>query len=549
MGKWFDRSPSPAEGSINWNNSIHESPSKSAFKESASSGDSVQELGAAELNQFGYKQEFKREFGFFSAFSFAVSISGLMATIGTTFTYPLSAGGAACIVWSWFMGGIGCLCIALSVAEMVSAYPTSGGLYYSCSKVFPQRWAPVVCWVDGWINLLGQVAGVASSDYGAAQMLLSAVSMGSDFTYQPTAEHTVGVMAAVLVFHGFLSSFPTKYIERMTSSYLVFHFGVLIAGAVALLVKSERNDASYVFGHVESSNGWSPIGFSFFFGCLSVSWTMTDYSATAGLAEEMKDPARVAPTAISLAMVFTYVVGFLYNIVLAFCMGDPEVILEQEQPVAYMYYTALGKGGGIFFTVAMFIIMNFVGATALQATSRTMWSQARDGMIPFVGRRWLYRVNKYTLTPLYSVWVSTALCIAINLIALGSSTTITAIFNVCAIALDWSYVIPIFARRWFTDRFTPGPWNMGRFSFIVNWWAILWTFFISVIFFMPETLPVTPQSMNYAVVFFVGIIALAVFFWNIGGYKLYRGPEATAPDPEVAAQIDLLGQVKDEKRE
>lgn len=505
---------------------------------------------AEKLNELGYKEEFHREFGLYSAFSFAVSISGLFATIGTTFYYPLNSGGAAGTVWTWFMGGAGCLCIAFSVAEIVSSYPTSGGLYYSCSRVFPERWAPVMCWVDGWVNLLGQVAGVASSDFGAAQMLLAAVSMGSDFSYVPTNYHAVGVMAAVLVFHGFVNSFPTKYLEKLTSTYVIFHFGCLISGAIALLAKTfPKHEASYVFGNVESYSGWSPLGFSFMFGCLSVSWTMTDYDATAHICEEMKRPGVVAPWAISLAMMFTYGVGFLYNIVLAFCMGDPVDIMNQTQPVAMIYYNSLGKGGGIFFTVAMFIVMNMVGISALQACSRTMWSQARDGMIPYVGKKYLYRVSKLTHTPLYSVWVSTALCIAINLIALGSMTAINAIFNVCAIALDWSYVIPIVGKMCFPKLYKRGPWHLGRFSFWVNLWAILWTLFISIIFFMPTQLPVTPDNMNYAVVFFVAIVGFSVFFWNVGGYKVYKGPEATAPNPEIASEIDLQGNVKDEKRD
>jgi hypothetical protein len=79
--------------------------------------------------QFGYKPVFKREFGYLSTFSFAVSISGLFATIMTTFSYPLYAGGSAAAVWCWLISGAGCMCIACSVAELVSAYPTSGGLY------------------------------------------------------------------------------------------------------------------------------------------------------------------------------------------------------------------------------------------------------------------------------------------------------------------------------------------------------------------------------------------------------------------------------------
>ncbi len=63
--------------------------------------------------EFGYKPVFKREFGFFAAFSFAVSISGTFSTIATTLIYPLEAGGSASAVWCWLISGAGCMCIAV----------------------------------------------------------------------------------------------------------------------------------------------------------------------------------------------------------------------------------------------------------------------------------------------------------------------------------------------------------------------------------------------------------------------------------------------------
>jgi len=77
----------------------------------------------AELARLGYKQEFKREFTWMSTFSFAFSISGLLATVTTTLGYPLYAGGPPGVVWCWLIGGLGCMCIACSVGELVSAYP------------------------------------------------------------------------------------------------------------------------------------------------------------------------------------------------------------------------------------------------------------------------------------------------------------------------------------------------------------------------------------------------------------------------------------------
>jgi len=96
--------------------------------------DEMTDADRALAAEFGYKPVFKREFGYLSTFSFAVSISGLFSTVATTFSYPLYAGGSASAVWCWLISGSGCMCIACSVAELVSAYPTCGGLYVLLSQ-------------------------------------------------------------------------------------------------------------------------------------------------------------------------------------------------------------------------------------------------------------------------------------------------------------------------------------------------------------------------------------------------------------------------------
>jgi amino acid transporter len=109
-------------------------------------------------------------------------------------------------------------------------------------------------------------------------MLLAAVSIGSDFDYEITTNKTIGVMAALTVLTGLVNSLSTYWMEKMTKTYVIFHVLVLVSCSIALLAKTEnKHDATYVFTNVESSSGWTPVGFSFLFGFLSVSWTMTDY--------------------------------------------------------------------------------------------------------------------------------------------------------------------------------------------------------------------------------------------------------------------------------
>jgi len=495
--------------------------------------DADRELAA----KFGYKPVFKREFGWLSAFSFAVSISGVFSTVTTTFIYPLEAGGSASAVWCWLIAGVGCMCIACSVAELVSAFPTSGGLYYTVSYLAPPAWVPSVSWVTGWLNLLGQVAGVASSEYGGAQILLAAVSMGSGynddlqtFNYTPTVNQTVGVMAASTILSGLVNSLSTKALEKMTKGYVIFHVAVLISCCIALLVKTDgKNSSEYVWTNVEGAAGWEPWGFSFLFGFLSVQWTMTDYDATAHIAEEMDEPEVKAPWAITLAMTFTYIAGWLFTIVLCYCMGNPTAddgILSSpmQQPVVQIFYNSLGPAGGITFAVCAFVIIKFLCFAALQALARTVFAFSRDKLLP-LSRVWL-KVNKWSGTPLYAVWVSTVCCVLINLIGLGSYAAISGVFNVTAIALDWSYCIPIFCKLVYGRFDKPGPFYMGKIGYFVNAWACIWTFWATIIFILPTIMPVTPDNMNYAIVFLAFILLMAAIFWYIpgGGKQYYTGP-------------------------
>jgi hypothetical protein len=113
-------------------------------------------------------------------------------------------------------------------------------------------------------------------------MLLSAISIGSSFTYSPTQGHVIGVMAALTIVHALTNSLSTAWLNRLASLYAVFHISILLAASISLLVlQRDKHTAIYVFTNVAPESGWSPPGFSFLFGCLSAAWIMTNCDATA----------------------------------------------------------------------------------------------------------------------------------------------------------------------------------------------------------------------------------------------------------------------------
>ena len=126
----------------------------------------IVDLGEDErrLAELGYKQELHRSWSGFSNFAISFSIISILAGCFTTFgaggtpvARPPSPGAGRSSPSSILM-------IGLCLAELVSAYPTSGGIYWWASKLG----GPKAGYYTGWLNLIGLLAIVASVAYGCA---------------------------------------------------------------------------------------------------------------------------------------------------------------------------------------------------------------------------------------------------------------------------------------------------------------------------------------------------------------------------------------------
>jgi amino acid transporter len=141
------------------------------------------------------------------------------------------------------------------------------------------------------------------------------------------------------------------------------------------------------------------------------------------------------------------------------------------------------------------------------------------------------RVSQYTTTPVNAVWLVVAFCTCLNLIALGSSQTIASIFNITAPALDLSYITVVLCRRIYEHRvpFIEGPFTLGKWGPFINYTAICWVVFISVVLFFPPLKPVTAANMNYAICVAAVIAIVSMSWWFISArqYAIPSHPPST----------------------
>ncbi|KAF8508070.1 amino acid/polyamine transporter I [Gautieria morchelliformis] len=504
----------------------------------------------AQLAAQGYVSSFKREFSNLATISFAFAIMGVCSSIATTFNTPLLLGGPSSVVWCWIIGACMCFTLGASIAEIVSAFPTNGGLYTASAQLVPRKHRAIVGWVVGWLNIL--VAGLSSTEFGLSNMIWAAVVIARP-GYVVTPGKVVALFAALLVVHGLLNSLATRHLAWMTKGFVFINVGATILIIIVVLACTKREDmhpAKYVFGSdglVNQTGGWNN-GLAFLFGLLSVQWTMTDYDATAHICEEVHRAAYAAPAAIFIAVIGTGLIGWLLNIVLILCSG-PLANLPGPSGSAFLQIMSdrIGTTGALILWTPVCFTAFAVVQTALQANSRTVFAFSRDHGFP--DRGLFGRINKTTLTPLYAVWVVVLVSFLPGLLDLASPVAANAIFSLTAMALDSSYVIPIVLRRVYRNHpevnFKPGPFYMG--DGLLGWAANIictsWVCFVCVIFSFPNIVPVTALNMNYASVITLGVVFLSLVWYFLGGRKHYKGPVSNLP----ASHNDLENHGTDSK--
>src|SRR5258708_27049521 len=106
--------------------------------------------------------------GGFSNFAISFSIISILAGAVTLYGYGLEMGGPLEMTLGWPVATFFTLAVAASMAELCSAYPTSGAMYHWAADLGGPAWG----WLVAWFNIIGLIAALAGIDYSCAQFVL-----------------------------------------------------------------------------------------------------------------------------------------------------------------------------------------------------------------------------------------------------------------------------------------------------------------------------------------------------------------------------------------
>lgn len=473
----------------------------------------------AKLRDLGYHPVLIRRMGPFGNFAISFSVISVLSGCMTLYGFGLGTGGPAVMLWGWVVVGLMVMFVGAGLAEVTSAYPTSGALYYMADQLGGRRWG----WYTGWLNLLGLLGTLAGIDYGAA--MFTGALLNLQWGLEPTPGVVMVIFLCILLLHATLNLFGVRLVSVLNSVSVWWHFAgvAVIVGALAF-IPSEHRSASFVFGEFVNDTGWSSSLYVVMIGLLLAQYTFTGYDASAHLSEETTNAEVSAARGIVRAVGWSWAAGFVLLTGVTFAIQDYAGTQNSATgvPPAQIFLDALGLTGAKLLLLVVIVAQLFCGNAEVAAASRMVFAFSRDGALPF-SALWR-RVSPRTGTPTRAVLLTVAVAALLASPALFSKAAYGAVTAIAVIGITPAYAIPIFLRLRYKERFRPGKWHLGRWSVPIGWTAVVWVAFVTVLFCLPQSNPVDVESFNYAPVALVCVLGLASFWWAVAGRGSYTTP-------------------------
>jgi len=488
----------------------------------------------ARLRELGYEPVLTRRMGPFGNFAVSFSVISVLSGCMTLYGFGMNTGGPSVMLWGWVVVGAMVMFVGAGLAEVTSAYPTSGALYYQAEQLGGKKWG----WYTGWFNLLGLLGAIAGIDYGAA--LFTGAFLNLQWGFEPTPGKIMVIFLCILALHLTLNWFGVRLVSILNSISVWWHVGgvLVIVGALAI-VPSHHQPASFVFGEFVNNTGWSSPVYVALLGLLLAQYTFSGYDASAHLSEETTDAQMSASRGIIHAIGWSWLAGFVLLAGLTFAIQDyaDTVGSATGVPPAQIFLDALGLTGAKLLLLVVIVAQLFCGNAETAAASRMVFAFSRDGALP--GSALWRQVDSRTGTPHWAVVLAVVCAALLALPSLHSPAAYAAITSINVIGITPAYAIPIFLRVKNRHRFRPGPWNLGSWGVIVGVVAVTWVVSVTVLFCLPQTAPVSVDTFNYAPIALLVVLVLAWAWWRKQG-NAYEVPAHSSDRSAAAYESDIV---------
>lgn len=492
------------------------------------------------LARLGYVQELQRSWSGFSNFAISFSIISILAGCFTSFGLGWNNGGPAAIA-GWPIVSAFILITGLCLSELVSAYPTSGGIYWWAAKLG----GPKAGFYTGWLNLIGLVAILASVSYGCATFLdLTLGTFSESWLAGYSLTRTFVIFVIILAVSATINILSSHLLAVINNVSVWWH----VAGAVAVvailwLIPEQHASVSDVFAQTINNSGIfdgeKGIGWLLFvlpISAILTQYTITGYDASAHLSEETRSAADGAAKGIWRSIFYSAIGGWILLLTFLFAVQDADEVSAGGGAVVTIFNQAMDSTW-----VAIVLLISTAGqffcTTACQTSaSRMLFAFSRDRAVP--GHQLWSKVSAKRV-PANAVVVTAVVAAVITLPALvevdvnGAPVPVAffAVVSIGVVGLYLCFAVPIYYRWKLGDRFEVGRWNLRGHHRWMAPVAIAEIVLTSMIAMFPTSLGGMPwdpsfawKFVNYTPLLVGGVLILLFIYWHVSVKKWFTGP-------------------------
>jgi amino acid transporter len=508
-----------------------------------------------QLAKLGYSQDLNRSWSGFSNFAISFSIISILAGCFTSFALGWNNGGPAAIAWGWPILTVFILIIGMCMSELVSAYPTSGGIYWWASKLG----GPAAGFYTGWLNLIGLVAIVASVAYGCATFLDATIGYFSSSWLDNYSLTRVFIeFVIILALAATVNIFSSHLLAVLNNISVWWHVAgsVVIVAILWFFLKDGAGHASVgdVFGGTVNNTGLfggHTHGLGFFLYILPLSgiltqYTITGYDASAHLSEETQSASMGAARGIWQSIFYSGIGGWILLLSFLFAVQDKDGVTAGGGSVFLIFGQALSPHvAGLVVAIAT-AGQFFCTVACLTSTSRMFFAFSRDGAMP--GAKNFQKLNAHRV-PVNAVIASTIIALVLTLPALikvdiaGAPVPIAffAVVSIGVIGLYLAFAIPIYLRWRHGENFEVGGWTNGAKYKWMNPIAVVEIIIMSIVGLLPTSSlgffgheGFAWKYVNYAIIVVPVALIVLTIYWHVSVKHWFTGPKHTI-DPDVVA--------------
>lgn len=329
--------------------------------------------------------QFKRDIGLWGLLF--VGIGGIIGS-GWLFgpLYAAQIAGPAAII-SWIFGGLLMVLIALTFAELGSAFPVAGSMV----QVAQYSHGPLVSFMIGWMVWISSVAVAPVETMALIQYAANYIPGLVTRVDNTTVLTNLGILASamVMLLMCVLNYYGAKFFSYSNSVITAIKLIIPIATAI-LLICIDFHTANF---HATQSGGFAPYGWHGILAALplgGIVYSLIGANNILQLAGETKNPQRNIPLALIGAIAFC---ALLYAVVQFAFVGavNPDYLTGGWNKLHYPgdsgpfagILTALGLGWFVMVLYADAIISPFGTAFIFtSATARVNYGLSKIGFFP-----------------------------------------------------------------------------------------------------------------------------------------------------------------------